>query len=248
MLVLTDNLSRSNSIFHRMDPRAKLVGFILVLGAMASVRTLPAALAAFGLAGCTILAARIPLAVPARRAARVLFFLAPFFLILPWTHPGGPGSGAYQAGVICLKGLAMVLTIFPMFATAPFHVSMKALERLKLSPRFVTLILLTYRYLSLYIAQLDTVRIALRARGFKPRRDRRTVRTLGNVIGSLLVRSFEQTERLYQSMRNRGYAGHFGTLYTFRPLSRRDWSKAGFLAAASLLLLVLDRWVAGGGG
>jgi cobalt/nickel transport system permease protein len=248
VLVLTENLSLSNSIFHRMDPRAKLVGFTVVLGAMASVRTLPAALAAFGLAGCTILAARIPLAVPARRAAMVLFFLAPFFLILPWTHPGGPGSGAYQAAVICFKGLAMVLTIFPMFATAPFHVSMKALERLKLSPRFVTLILLTYRYLSLYTAQLDTVRIALRSRGFRPRCDRRTLRTLGNVIGSLLVRSFEQTERLYQSMRNRGYAGHFGTLYTFRPLSRRDWSKAGFLAVASLLLLVLDRWVAGGAG
>lgn len=248
MQVLTEALGPSDSIVHRMDPRVKLVGFTLMLGAMASVRTLPAALAAFGLAGCAILAARIPLRVPAQRAAVVLLFLTPFFLILPWTHPGGPVSGAHQAAVICCKGLAMVLTIFPMFATAPFHVSIKALERLKLSSRFVTLILLTHRYLSLYAVQLDTVRIALRARGFKPGGDLQTLRTLGYVIGSLLVRSFEQTERLYQSMRNRGYAGHFGTLYKFRAVTSQDWSKAAFLLAASVLLVLLDRWLSGRGG
>ncbi len=248
MQVLKDKVAPSDSIFHRMDPRVKLVGFTLVLAATASVRTLPAAMAAFGLAGCMLFGAGIPLGIPARRAVMVMLFLGPFFLILPWTHPGGPFTGAHQAAVICLKGLAMVLTIFPMFATAPFHVSIKALERLKLSPRFVTLILLTYRYLALYATQLETVRVALRARGFRPGRDRRTLRTLGYVIGSLLVRSFDQTERLYQSMRNRGYAGHFGTLYIFRPLSRYDWSKAFFLAVASLLLVVLDQWVVGRAG
>ncbi len=247
MQILTDNRSPTDSILHRMDPRVKLVGFALLLGATATVRTLPAALAAFGLAGATILAARIPLSLPARRMAVVALFLTPFFLILPWTHPGGPVSGVHQAAVIWLKGLAMVLIIFPMFQTAPFHVSVKALERLKLSPRFVTLILLTYRYLAQYAVQLQTVRIALRARGFQPGRDLKTLRTLGYVVGSLLVRSFEQTERLYQSMRNRGYTGDFGALHTFRPLSARDWSKAVFLAAASLLLLALDRWAAGRG-
>jgi cobalt/nickel transport system permease protein len=223
-----------------MDPRLKLLAFGFFLCATALLQSLPALLAAFLVAWFWVILARLPLGRVVRRAVTVALFLATFFLILPFSHPMGWQSGMSQAATIVLKGVAMILTIFPMFATAPFHVSVKALERLKLSPKIVTLTLLTYRYFATYRLELQTVKVSLMSRGFNPRGNLGTLRTIGNLIGALLLRSFEQTERIYQSMRSRGYTDRFGVSAEFQPLGASDWSKFGTVISVALALVVLD--------
>jgi len=235
-----DQSGSKKSAIHRMDGRLKLLGLGCFICATAVLRSLPALAAAFAAAWCWVLLARLPLGPVLRRTGMAALFLGSFFLILPFSHPLGANAGLKQAAAIVLKGVAMIVTIFPMFHTAPFHVSIKALERLKLSPKLVTLSLLTYRYAATYQDQLRTVRTSMTSRGFHPGANLRTLGILGDLIGSLLIRSFEQTERIYQAMRSRGYGESFGVVHEFQPLQSSDWSKFGSMIILSGALVGLD--------
>lgn len=229
-----------------MDPRMKLAGFGVFLAAVALIKTPDAALVAVTAAFVLVIYSRFPLSVVLRRLRPVLLFLSAFFLILPLSHPLGFRAGAVQAGVICMKGAAMILIIFPMFGTSPLDRTLKAMEKLNFSQKLISLFYFTSRYLTVYADQLRTIHTALQCRGFKPGANTTTLRTFGNLIGSLLVRSFDQTERIYQAMVCRGYSGRFMTLYEFPPLNRSDGFKFGLLICISLVLILVDRVVKGG--
>lgn len=66
---------------------------------------------------------------------------------------------------------------------------------------------MTSRYLFVLRQDLAETRVALAVRGFRPRTDLATCRTLAGVTGGLLVRSVARTEAIEQAMRCRGFAG-----------------------------------------
>ncbi len=210
-----DRFAHLSSPLHRLDPRAKIVVFTGFLVAIALVQHLPGALLALGLALLWVGLSRIPLSFIIQRLKAVLLFLSPFLVLLPLTHPGGWQAGLEQGGIIFIKGLAMVLTVFPMFGTTPFHVSMKALAHLRVPERLVTMLMFTYRYLFGFLEEVRTVQQAARARGFKAGNNLRTISMVGNLIGLTVVRAYERTERIYQAMLARGFRQKFGTLYEF---------------------------------
>ena len=72
-------------------------------------------------------------------------------------------------------------------------------------------------------------------RGFRPRLDRHTYRSLGYLVGMLLVRSFDRAERILAAMKCRGFQGHFFILDHFA-FGRRD---AAFCVAATVLVFAL---------
>jgi len=235
-----DRFAHLDSPFHRLDPRWKIAALAMFLLATAMVRGLVGASLALLLALLWLLVSGLPLGFILRRLKAVLFFLLPLLVILPLTHPEGWQAGLLQGGIIFLKGLAMVLTVFPMFATSPFHVSMKALARLKVPERLVAMILFAYRYLFVFAEEARTLQQAARARGFHPKTDGRTLKTLGNLVGLLVVRAFERTQRIYQAMLARGFKEKFGTLSEFS-WGWRDAAKSGAILIAALGLVGVDR-------
>ncbi|MDH5217020.1 MAG: energy-coupling factor transporter transmembrane protein EcfT, partial [Gammaproteobacteria bacterium] len=58
-------------------------------------------------------------------------------------------------------------------------------------------------------------------------------------IGTLLVRSFERTERVYKAMLSKGYTGEFHTLREFRSTTR-DWVKAVLILGVAIGLTYVD--------
>lgn len=235
-------------LLHRMDPRLKLSGFSIFLLATALLKTPAAALTALFVALGVVRLSRIPLAFALRRAGTAALFLSTFFLILPFSHPAGKTAGVSQALLIVLKGTAMVLTIFPMFWTAPLHRSLKALVRLRLPPRLVTLLLLTFRYVQTYEDRLHRLGIALKTRGYHLRRNWKDFKVLGGIVGLLLLRAFEQTERIYQAMLCRGYDGNRQRFDDFDRFSAADGGRLAVILLVSGLLVVLDLFLRGGGG
>ena len=151
-------------------------------------------------------------------------------------------EGVSLASLILLKAVAIVILIFPMFGTAPFHTSMKALQHLRLPDRFVQIILFTYRYIFIFFEEIRRMNNAAKTRGFETRTRWHTFRTLGNFIGILLVRSFERTERLHNAMISRGYTGRMVTLSNFQ-LTRWDSAKGVMVTAICVLLFVGDRFL-----
>jgi cobalt/nickel transport system permease protein len=235
-----DRFAHLDSPLHRLDPRVKIGAFTVFLVATALVRGLWGAGLALSLALFWLYLSRIPLTFTLRRLKAVAFFLTPFLVLLPLTHPVSWQAGLHRGGIIFLKGLAMVLTVIPMFGTTPFHVSMKALARLRIPARLVTMILFAYRYLFVFGEETRTLQQALKARGFQARMDWRTFRSLGNLVGLMVVRAFEHTERIYQAMLARGFKEKFGTLYEFS-WGWPDALKSGAIVLASLGLVGVDR-------
>jgi cobalt/nickel transport system permease protein len=218
----------------------KIVVFTLFLVAVALVQGLAGAVLALALAVVWLLLSRIPLGFTLLRLKGVILFLLSFLALLPLTDPFGWQHGLERGGVIFLKGLAMVLTVLPMFGTTPFHVSMKALRRLGVPDRLVAMILFAYRYIFVFGDEARTLQQALKARGFKGGANRRSLKYWGNLLGLMVVRAFERTERIYQAMLARGFKERFGTLHEFS-CTWPDALKSGAVALASLALVGVDR-------
>lgn len=158
----------------------------------------------------------------------VSVFLLPFLLIMPLSYPGEPAfhvlglpfawEGFRLAVLIVIKALAIVLCAYAMFGSSRFDISMIALQRLKCPKIIVQMLLFTYRYVFVFLAEMQRMDVAMRARGFIKRADRRTMHVMGNFVGTLPVRSFERTERIYKAMLSKGYQGNFIPWWYSRPM------------------------------
>jgi cobalt/nickel transport system permease protein len=100
----------------------------------------------------------------------------------------------------------------------------------------IQLTLLTHRYVFLLMEEFGRLRTALRVRGFRNRADLHSYRTIGQVAGTLLVRSHERSERVAQAMLCRGFDGEFRSLHNFRTTWVDVLAFVGFFGVATGLL------------
>src|SRR5207248_11787887 len=107
--------------------------------------------------------------------------------------------------------LALVL-----LGTAPLPTTLHAAQRLRVPAVLVQIALLTYRYVFVLTDELGRLRRALRVRGFRARPNRRTYRTAGHVVGTLLLRGAERAEGVTRAMRCRAFDGRYRSLAEFR--------------------------------
>ena len=81
---------------------------------------------------------------------------------------------------------------------------------------------------------------SMRVRGFAPRTNLATLRTMGAAFGMLFIHSFERTERVYEAMLSRGYQGRLPGEVR-QPITRWDLGKGALLIMIGALLLAADR-------
>jgi cobalt/nickel transport system permease protein len=222
------------------------VAFALVTVSMERPGPLLAALAAaLVLAGASGLS-------PGRLARRLLplqAFLALLLVTLPFTVPGEPilrlgplgasGDGLVLAITIALKADAVALALLGLLGGLEPVALGHALARLRVPDKLVHLFLMTVRYLDVLQGELARLRQAARARAFVPRSDRHTWRTAGWLVGMLLVRSLERSQRVSAAMKCRGFDGRFHLLCA-AGWGRGDTGLALVLGAGLLGLLALE--------
>lgn len=135
--------------------------------------------------------------------------LNPFFDRTPMLALGGltVTGGVLSMATLILKGVFALMASFLLIATTPIDRLCAALRRLRVPGILVTLLLLTYRYVSLMLRQVSvmTDAYALRAPGQKGIH----ISAWGSFLGQLLLRSIDRGSELYQSMELRGFRGEF---------------------------------------
>lgn len=245
-----DRYAHLDSLLHRWDPRWKLAALSLLLFSIAAApppaaqaprwdRDVPHALFALGASLLLVELSRIPISFALRRVRAAAVFLLIFILIYPLGSPADWSAGfqfsrerLLAACVIAVRALSIILLVFPMFGTSRFDATMKALRDLRAPGAFVQLTVFAYRYIYVHAGELARMRTAMRARGFRNRPVLHALRTAGNLVGMLLVRSMDRTRRIHEAMIARGYSGVFRTFHDFstRP---RDVLKAAAVAAAA---------------
>jgi cobalt/nickel transport system permease protein len=228
------------SLVHRLDPRLKLLATLAFVLAATSTppRAWPGLLLLGGLALAAILAARIPLLQALKRSAIALPFAGMVALSLPFTrggtlvwawHPFGwtlvvTDEGLLLFGTVLAKAWLSVLVAGLLVATTRFADLLQALRALHLPAILVTTISFMYRYLSVLVDEALRLQTARTARSVG---SGRTIwwraRVLGGMIGSLFIRSYERSERIYAAMLARGLSGEMRSLSRFAWQRRDTW-------------------------
>ena len=127
--------------------------------------------------------------------------------------------------VLCKLGLTLVLMNL-LTLTMPIPLLLQGLSILRVPPLLIAILGSMYRYLDLLIEEFTIMRRAAIARNLLAgNRWQRLV--IGNMIGSLFIRTYDRGNRIHQSMLSRGYQGVL-PLRTPLKLNWRDRLAFGF--------------------
>ncbi len=238
---LADSYTDTGSVLHTADARAKVVaavGLILLIG-LAPVGAFGAYVGFFALIMAGALAARVdPLTVVRRSLVAVPFALAALTLIftvpgpvlarLPLTGWPVTEPGVVRFASILFKSVLSVQVAALLMLTTHFTETVWALGRLRVPRELTAIISFMYRYIFVLVEEAQRLTRARDARSaVLPEvrsRGRSLVfraRTTGRLIGSLFLRGFARSERVYMAMVSRGYQGEIRVLGA-SPLTRRD--------------------------
>lgn len=253
-----DKYAHGKSLFHTWDPRFKLFSLTVYSFSVASLENVSFTLVALLISIIAVYIAGLPLQRSMNRLKAMSGFLIMFLLVLPFTVKGSAGetvfviagwdslafhsSGFMTACSIVIKASAIAFLMEPLFSTSPFPVTLLALSRLGMPVVICQMILLSHRYVHVFLQEMRRMYRGMKVRGFRKRTDIETLRSLGNLLGMLIVRSFDRTQRVYDAMLSRGYSGVFPT-YTQFVSKRTDWHKSVFWLLLSGFLLGFDSFV-----
>jgi cobalt/nickel transport system permease protein len=224
--MISEPFAIGNSIVHQLDPRIRagftiLYAFVVALSYQFSVL-----IAALMLSTILISISQVSTKEVFKRIVMVNALIVLLWVILPFTFHGEVltrmgslaiyGPGVTLAAQITLKSNAILLAFIALVATMPFATLGHTLHRLRVPPKIVHLLLMTYRYI--FVIEQEYLRLirAVKIRGFRPGTNLNTYRTFAYVIGMLFVRSAARAERVHQAMLCRGFKGKFYSLQEFQ--------------------------------
>lgn len=214
--------SELDSLVHRLDPRTKLVitlAFILAVATAPADQWQPFA-AYLLLVGCLALLSRIPPVFILKRSLLVLPFALAVASLLPFFKPGEPlaafATGPWNVtvtreGLLALSAalarswLSMAALVV-LTASTRLDALLKGLEQMRMPRLMVLLISLVYRYTFVLADETLRMKRARDSRNFAGARSWR-LRTIGDMVGTLFLRSFGRAERIYRAMSARGFQG-----------------------------------------
>ncbi|GMV99897.1 MAG: hypothetical protein AMXMBFR84_10360 [Candidatus Hydrogenedentota bacterium] len=242
-------LTRRDSWLHRRDPRSRVACAAIISVAVLAMDSYLYLSVFVALAIAIAFSAGAVSPSTIRRFAGLNVFMGVLVLLMPLMEPGDPlfslggwpysREGLQEAIRVAVKGNAILMWITVLLATLDPVSLGHALEQLGVSAKLTRLLLFTVRYMAVLGVEYAQLRRAMRLRAFRPSLSRHTFRTLGYLVGMLLVRALDRSERITNAMKCRGFNGHFRPVrpYTMR---RADWLFTTTIIAVTGTLLWAD--------
>jgi len=260
-----DSYRPGDSPIHRLDPRVKLILAALLI--LTATTTPDQSWIAFGLlealvllttflsqVGLRLVQRRSALALPFALAALTVAFSTPGRVLLTLPLPGGPwavtDAGLLRSASVVVRSYLSVQTAVLLAATTSFPDLLWGMRALYIPPILVAIAGFLYRYLFVLADEATRLMRARDARSAagqerdSPSRSGRVggslawrARVTGSMAGTLFIRSYERSERIYWAMTARGYDGDIRILSP-PALRTGDWA-VGVLGALLLLAVLL---------
>lgn len=261
-----DTYRPGQSLVHRLDARVKLVVAVLLIltAALLPERSwLAYGMLQVLLVGVTLAARvgfglvqrRTAVALPFTLAALTVIFVTPGRVLFSIPVPGGAwavsDAGLLRFLSIVVRSYLSIQAAVLLAATTQFPALLQAMRALGIPRTLVAIGSFLYRYLFVLADEAQRLLRAREARSAHPpaaERARRPggslawrARVTGGMAGSLFIRSYERSERIYTAMLARGYDGEIRSfsLPAMRPVDWL-WGAAAILVLAAIL--TLSRW------
>jgi len=210
-------VSPPRGLIETIDPRARILAALAIAVALVALKDLVVLLLALGFSLVLMASARMPVRQTLRRMMAMDGFIIFMLVLLPFTVPGEPifevfgltasWPGLFQAIEIALKANAIILALMSLVGSMDPVTLGHALRRLRVPETLVHLLMFTVRYIEVLQREYLRLRGAMKARGFRPRNSRHTYRSFGYLVGMMLVRAVDRSERILAAMKCRGFNG-----------------------------------------
>ena len=244
-----DKYSTLTSPIHDLNAKSKIVTLFLLL--IISVSTKPTSYMAFIIYGALvcflIVLSKVPLKYVFKKSLIVIPFVVMVAIFIPFIKKDAVGGGislglgtnisVSHSGLliffnVLVKSYIGVLTVILLSSTTSFPKLLKGFEELKV-PRFMIMLAsFTYRYLFILADEVIKMKRARDSRCFGGKWIWHA-KTIGHMIGTLFLRSYERGERIYIAMVSRGYEGEFNRTKSAK-FSIGDYA---FVASITMVIL-----------
>ncbi len=115
-------------------------------------------------------------------------------------------TGLIVLGSVSFKALLSLLLLNMLTLTTPIAMLLHGLAVLRTPPLLVAILASMYRYLGVLIEEFSAMRRAALSRNLMGGSHWQRL-VIGNMIGSLFIRTYERGDRIHQAMLSRGYQG-----------------------------------------
>ena len=203
--------------FTPWHPTFKWIGYGVVSLAVATVDSVSVAAVCLVLSFLFVWLANLPLRLVLSRILALAVVFVLFTAMLAATvspHDASLGFLKYSAEGLCLglligfKCMTIVVVTVILLATTSMAKLLKSLGDFFIPQKLIEILLLVYRLIYSVSGEMESLRRAATCRGFKPSISLMQLKTFGKLAGSLLIRGFERSDRLYDAMLVRGYDGN----------------------------------------
>jgi cobalt/nickel transport system permease protein len=203
------------SPIHNLDPRGKIISFLLIIGTAVYLGR-GEALFYKKLIGLAILEGYLIFLLSLSRL-RISLFLKRLSLVVPFGgaiaamkiffSEGGIGitrNGIEQGATLFSIMIVCATSVLLLSSTTPQQSLMLSLRSLRLPRELSILLSMSMRYVFFYFVALKKITEAQATRLSSPRK-LFAWKNIGDTIGIIFIRSYEQGFKTYQSMLSRGY-------------------------------------------
>jgi cobalt/nickel transport system permease protein len=246
-----EEFAEGNSFLHRLDPRVKIATFIPYVFTIALMRDINGPLAGLFISASMITFAGIGFRKLLGRLVVINTFIFMLWIFLPVSFPGrtvfsifslkATYEGFLYALSITLKANAIFLATIAILGTSEVNSLAHALVHLKIPDKLVYLFFFFYRYISVLHEEYGRLKHAMTIRSFRPGTNIHTYRTYGYLVGMLIVRSYERSQRIYKAMLCRGSNGKFHIMSHFK-IKKGDILFALSMPVITFLIWLVDRY------
>jgi cobalt/nickel transport system permease protein len=219
--------------------------FILAVISTPPIRWQVFALYLFFMAALLLLS-KLPIFYVLKRSLVVMPFVLMIAIFIPFIKEGEV-AGSYNIWLwevsvtytglqvlwnVLIKAWLSILSLIWLTSTTKLPNLLKGLEQLGMPRVMVMILSFMYRYIFVVVDEVMRMRQARDSRDFGGKRLCQ-LRTIGNMIGTLFIRSYERGERVYAAMLARGFDGHS------RTLDRLNFSQADAYFGISFSLVLI---------
>jgi len=184
------------SFLHRLSPKLKIIGMVLVLLGIVMLRDLPGLLLLYGILVALFFITKVPIKIFSLTFYPLIFAILFIFM---------SGFQIHFLLLIFLKVLCGSTGVVLLLATTPYPSIFSVLGRV-LPSSFVTALFLTYRSIFILLSILEETQHALYFRGgFQWRHPWRSLINISNAFGHLIIKGIDASEKMYESMVFRGF-------------------------------------------
>ena len=229
-----DQYSHRDSFIHRLDPRTKFITtlFFILAVVLTPLGSWWAFILYLALITVWLLLSRVPVFYVLKRSLVIMPFVLLIAIFIPFFKEGEV-AGSYNIWLwevtvtysglqvllnIVIKAWLSIISLILLTSTTRMSSLLRGLEKLRLPRVMVMILSFMYRYLFVLVDEVMRMKQARDSRNFGGGRLRK-IRTVGSMIGTLFIRSYERGERVYAAMTARGFDGKTRTLenLNFRP-------------------------------